>query len=1002
MRSGKWDLSRPQVQNIFLDRIAQGEFEAVLVSPPCSTFSRAPWSNLMGPRPVRNYKFPRGFTWLTWTARKQALLGNCLADFALQALNLQFQQTPGLGLLEQPEDLGAVRKGPWPGGRPASVWQFPMISTLLAHDAVLYGAFHQASFGTLFPKPTRILFRLSGQLDSRIFLGPPEFDEHGYYLGPLENCKISSDTLARRPGDKTFRTTGTAAWPPKFCEWIADELLTVARDIACEGDLGGEALTHQQVPINPASSEKDADPLDFRSSVIFNLCGKADGLPGGHGPPRLCGSPGKDSEYHDGFGLNSPGRWEPDVRRLPTSKPWLDLRTTIWNKLMEHCNGPLGIQRLCFKMTKIAEDPFNNDLILHLRSELASWCIQLGSTWSHSELVDVAEGQPFPLKLIHEVLRLAEDADFEFLLQAEIGLPVGVLNKLPRTPAVYEEQVAWRLEDDPLAATLAWTANYSSIEGHEDFVREQFEEEMGEGMMDKLPTAEAQDRFGPNLAVAALAVLVDEISGKKRIIHDGSNKVRVNHRIKCRDKIRMPGPKEKFFLLRKLQDSHSVALAILGDVSKAHRRFKHCPEEHGLMACQIQSSDDHIFINKVGTFGISSAAYWWGRIFGAVGRAVHYILGPWWPVEMLAFADDLEVLGVGVNGREAMVTAYLCLTTLGVPFKWAKMRGGLQVDWIGLHSDYAVFKLGLSEGRAGWLANWCKQVSESLFINPDLFTSGLGRLCYAAGTLYWERPFLGPLYAWQASIRDLKHKVRIPWAVAFIMKWLADQLVKYRLQSPTRVLRSSTELFRTDAKATETGAWIGGWDTSKGYETMLSSWYAMEVEASWAPWLFCKKDPKRIIAALELLATIVAIMVFSPNWKRDEMGWCCLTGGTDNQSNSYAVAKLMSTKFPSTLLLMELSEQLRSLSLELHLSWVPRELNVPADDLTNSEFRKFDPNKRIKPVGCELPFIVLNQLMKDSQHLFDQITETKAKLKRSKFVGKVFASKSKRAKLEKW
>jgi hypothetical protein len=183
---------------------------------------------------------------------------------------------------------------------------------------------------------------------------------------------------------------------------------------------------------------------------------------------------------------------------------------------------------------------------------------------------------------------------------------------------------------------------------------------------------------------------------------------------------------------------------------------------------------------------------------------------------------------------------------------------------------------------------------------------------------------------------------------------------------------------------------------------MTSIWFSLEVESSWAPWLFCKKDPKRIVAALEMLATIVAIIIFSPHWQRDRMGWCCLSGGTDNQTNTYAVAKLMSTKFPSTILLMELSEQLRSSSLELHLSWVPRDTNVPADDLTNCIFTRFDTTKRVNIVGSQIPFLVLPDLMKDSQRLFEQITETKANLKRGILQDKALNARRKKAKLEKW
>ena len=49
-------------------------------------------------------------------------------------------------------------------------------------------------------------------------------------------------------------------------------------------------------------------------------------------------------------------------------------------------------------------------------------------------LIDIAEGQPLRLRLMRAILQAADDPDRDFLLQAEIGLPVGILEPLPRTP----------------------------------------------------------------------------------------------------------------------------------------------------------------------------------------------------------------------------------------------------------------------------------------------------------------------------------------------------------------------------------------------------------------------------------------------------------------------------------------------------------------------------------------------------------------------------------------
>ena len=69
-------------------------------------------------------------------------------------------------------------------------------------------------------------------------------------------------------------------------------------------------------------------------------------------------------------------------------------------------------------------------------------------------------------------------------------------------------------------------------------------------------------------------------------------------------------------------------------------------------------------------------------------RLIHELLGPDLPVELLIFADDLEALGADLRGRRGVACAYIFLSAFGFPFKWAKQRGGLKVEWIGLFADY--------------------------------------------------------------------------------------------------------------------------------------------------------------------------------------------------------------------------------------------------------------------------------------------------------------------------
>ena len=64
----------------------------------------------------------------------------------------------------------------------------------------------------------------------------------------------------------------------------------------------------------------------------------------------------------------------------------------------------------------------------------------------------------------------------------------------------------------------------------------------------------------------------------------------------------------------------------VGDFSKAHTRFLHELSECGLLACRVKNDDPFIFINRVGTFSVASASYWWGRIAASGIRLTYELL----------------------------------------------------------------------------------------------------------------------------------------------------------------------------------------------------------------------------------------------------------------------------------------------------------------------------------------------------------------------------------------
>ena len=93
------------------------------------------------------------------------------------------------------------------------------------------------------------------------------------------------------------------------------------------------------------------------------------------------------------------------------------------------------------------------------------------------------------------------------------------------------------------------------------------------------------------------------------------------------------------------------------------------------------------------------------------------------------------------------------------------------------------------------------------------------------------------------------------------------------------------------------------------------------------PWAFAKSSPNKVIAALELLATLVAIKVWVPASERRQATRMAFRGYTDNQSNEALIKRCMTTKFPSCLVLMEMAEELSSKRCDMHLTWIRRDLN---------------------------------------------------------------------------
>ena len=985
IRNPQHDLTKLEQRRYYLDLIAKKTWDVLITSPPCDTFSRAKMANTLGPSPSRSLGYPRGLPNLPKTLHLRNTLGNILADFSWDACLAQLNSNPnGMLIKEHPEDLGRVATGPFSGCSPASIWQWEQHEQCISMGAVSVGI-RQFDYGTPYVKPTRLLLKLDNYKDlpDNFFPGIPIFSEDRTYLGPIPHIK-GTTSLVRRNNDTGFRTTGTAAWPAKMCTVLTD-LLQAAYARRVPGDTLQKAPQTQLDVDNKIPGDMENDCI--LPSIVIKVPGTSARdypihLPpenyakGGTGDGRRISMPNRTYSFHDGLGLTSPGRFDKHQRKFPEGLRWQSLRNDIKGVL-----GKMDEPQIMKSLVSLAlgrSDHFDEEWPKQMRQILHQWLKRQSGNYENTEQPSIAEGQPFCLGIIKGILQEGVDADFQIFDEFSKGVNLGVLLPLPRTPALFEEQTTWRLEENPFAVRREQNQNYNSLFEHVTTVREQFESDVQCGRMIKLTKQEYEASYPKEArAISALAALQEK--DKVRTLTDGTHAVQVNNRMRCRDKLRSPGPREKFYLLNQFRQQKNIAFSLLGDVAQAHRLVKVRPQDWGLLACELDNPNER-WLNCCGTFGFSSAAYWFARLMSGIVRMVYMILGPELPLDALLFADDLEVIAETPKERRSILVFICLLFAVGTPMKWKKFRGGFQVDWIGLHTNYRSYSLGLSEDRAAWVTRWTAQCVSDKVVDVSDFQAGVGRLNFATQALMYYRPFLGILYAWVSTIaRAGVKRATLPWAVALVLKWIGDKLAGERLmEAPEPPSGKIEDWFRADAKATDTQAWIGGWESAAG-STMSAKWFALEIKKEDFGWAFAKGSPKRAIAALELLATLMCIKTFGSNHKGTKQRNCSLTASTDNLGNTFIVSKLLTTKFPSILMLLELTEELRDRKAILHLSWRSRDLNEEADALTNEDYSLFDPRLRQHIDPKNLGWKILPSLEADAQSLYDELKIIKDK-----------------------
>jgi len=180
------DLDDEERQNRYKQDLMDGWYNLVVAAPPCSTFSRALFSDRSLPRPLRDFANPWGKPGLTDNERLKVDSANRLVQFSAEIMAIA-GSLGALCLLEFPEDLGECREG-----TPANLWTL-YDGVGLDEMGLARGAFHQCEWGNPdAKKPTGLLTNVDAILrEDGFHMGWPSFAAHAAdgrgrkYLGPL-------------------------------------------------------------------------------------------------------------------------------------------------------------------------------------------------------------------------------------------------------------------------------------------------------------------------------------------------------------------------------------------------------------------------------------------------------------------------------------------------------------------------------------------------------------------------------------------------------------------------------------------------------------------------------------------------------------------------------------------------------------------------------------------------------------------------------------------------
>ena len=219
---------------------------------------------------------------------------------------------------------------------------------------------------------------------------------------------------------------------------------------------------------------------------------------------------------------------------------------------------------------------------------------------------------------------------------------------------------------------------------------------------------------------------------------------------------------------------------------------------------------------------------------------------------------------------------------------------------------------------------------------------------YVARALEHERPFFAPLYKFM--VMHPRGSVRkVPPYVSFFLRYLSRQVRQSRHYPCAEELRPAAQAPRVDAQASDErtgrGRWLPFVRDDGTLDKWQSRWFSAEIRKEDWPWIFERDGrPALVISTPEALAVLVGLKLFYGNEPQPHQTQVkVVPTWTDNRGNGSLLNKLMTTRFPSSAVVMELAAFMKKRRLKATVQFAPRETNREADALANGVTTGFNP-----------------------------------------------------------